>query len=70
MKARDVLQQEVVTVTPEASLKYAVHLMNARHVSGLPGVAREPLAQLIARGDLLIQCAMWASCPHVVVQTV
>lgn len=54
MKARDVMQQKVVTVTPEASLKDAVRLMIDRHVSGLPVVDDAgTVIGILSEGDLL-----------------
>lgn len=54
MKARDLMQQEVVTVTPDTSLKDAVHLMIDRHISGLPVVDEAgTVIGILSEGDLL-----------------
>jgi CBS-domain-containing membrane protein len=54
MKASDVMQKEVVTVTPETSLKDAVHLMVARRISGLPVVDEAGIiVGILAESDLL-----------------
>lgn len=54
MKACDVMQREVITVTPETAIKDAVHLMIDRHIGGLPVIdeAGTPVG-ILSEGDLL-----------------
>jgi CBS domain-containing protein len=54
MKALDVMQRQVVTVTAEASIKDAVHLMTAHRISGLPVVdVHGSVVGILSEGDLL-----------------
>lgn len=54
MKAREVMQRDVATVTPETSLGEAIELMLARRISGLPVVdAAGAVIGILTEGDLL-----------------
>lgn len=54
MKARDIMQREPITATPEMSIEDAVHLMITHRISGLPVV--DPtgvVVGILSEGDLL-----------------
>ena len=54
MKARDVMQREVITVTPETRVEDALRLMARHHISGLPVVdATGTAVGILSEGDLL-----------------
>ncbi len=54
MKASDVMQTEVLTVTPETPVEEAVRVMAQRHISGLPVVDETGAAVgILSEGDLL-----------------
>ena len=54
MKASDVMQGEVITVTPETRIEEALHLMARHHISGLPVVdASGAAVGILSEGDLL-----------------
>lgn len=54
MKVRDVMQPDVVTVTPETPLEKAIEIMLARRISGLPVVdAAGGVIGILTEGDLL-----------------
>ena len=54
MKARDVMTPNVITVTPETSVKDAAQLMLDRQISGLPVITDAgELVGMITEGDLM-----------------
>ena len=54
MKARDIMQREPITATPEMAIENAVHLMVTHRVSGLPVVdANGMVVGILSEGDLL-----------------
>src|SRR6185312_15157454 len=54
MKASDVMQGNVIMVTPETLIKDAVHLMVVHHISGVPVVDETGAAVgILSEGDLL-----------------
>jgi CBS domain-containing protein len=54
MKARDVMQRDVITVTPETRIEDALRLMARDHISGLPVVdATGTAVGILSEGDLL-----------------
>ncbi len=54
MKASDVMQREVITVTPETKVEEAVRLMARHRISGLPVVdATGAAVGILSEGDLL-----------------
>jgi CBS domain-containing protein len=54
MKAKDVMQREVITVTPETRVEDALHLMARHRISGLPVVDGTGVAVgILSEGDLL-----------------
>lgn len=54
MKARDVMQREVATVTPETPIAEAIDIMLTRRISGLPVVdATGAVIGVLTEGDLL-----------------
>lgn len=52
---RDVMTQEVVTVTPETSFREAVRLMEERRIDALPVVEGDRVVGMIAESDLLLK---------------
>src|SRR6185312_1537683 len=54
MRASEVMQRNVITVTPGTLIKDAVHLMVVHHISGLPVVDETGAAVgILSEGDLL-----------------
>lgn len=54
MRVKDLMKSNVVTVTPDNSVKHAAQTMLARGISGLPVVDdRDALVGIITEGDLL-----------------
>ena len=54
MRVKDLMKSNVVTVTPDNSVKHAAQIMLARGISGLPVVDdRDVLVGIITEGDLL-----------------
>lgn len=54
MKALDVMQRDLITVTPDTALDDAVHLMVTHRISGLPVVdASGEVVGILTEGDLL-----------------
>ena len=54
MKALDVMQRDLITVTPDTALDDAVHLMVTHRISGLPVVdASGAVVGILTEGDLL-----------------
>jgi CBS domain-containing protein len=54
MDAADILTKDVITVTPETSIRDAIRLMLEHHVSGLPVVtAANELVGIVTEGDFL-----------------
>lgn len=54
MKASDVMQREVITVTPETRVEEALRVMVRHHISGLPVVDETGTAVgILSEGDLL-----------------
>src|SRR5262249_57975168 len=53
MKISDVMTTDVVTVTPDTTLKKAAGLMLERGISGLPVVEAEELIGVVSETDIL-----------------
>ena len=53
VRASDLMQREVVSIGPEATIKDAVGLMTEFHVSGLPVVDRQRCVGVISMSDIL-----------------
>lgn len=54
MRASQVMQRNVITVTPGTLIQHAVHLMVAHHISGLPVVDEAgAVVGMLSEGDLL-----------------
>jgi CBS domain-containing protein len=53
LKLRDVMSTDVVILPPEATLRAAMDLLTARHISGAPVVAGHDVVGVISATDLL-----------------
>lgn len=53
LRLSDVMQSEVVTVSPEATLRDAVELFATLHISGAPVVAGERVVGVVSTSDIL-----------------
>jgi CBS domain-containing protein len=53
LKLKDIMTTDLVTVTPETSLRDAMDLLAERHVSGAPVVSGNELVGVISASDLL-----------------
>ena len=53
LTVRDIMTREVLTVSPETTLREAMTLLAARHVSGAPVVSGEKLVGMLTATDLL-----------------
>jgi CBS domain-containing protein len=53
LKLRDIMTTDVVTVSPELSLRDCIELLSSRHVSGAPVVAGASVVGVISASDLL-----------------
>ncbi|HEU4564928.1 MAG TPA: CBS domain-containing protein [Gemmatimonadaceae bacterium] len=53
LRVREIMTQDVVTVSPEATLRDAMALLTARHVSGAPVVAGGRVVGVLSGTDLL-----------------
>jgi CBS domain-containing protein len=62
---KDVMVQQVITVSPEMELKDAVALMAERKIGCLPVVADNKLQGLVTETDILMQyCRDLGGCPR------
>lgn len=56
IKAKDIMVQDVLTVTPETSIQKAVQLLLDRRINGLPVVDRKNrLVGIVCQSDLIAQ---------------
>ena len=53
LQIRDVMTRDVLTVTPETTLREAADLFSRRHVSGAPVVVGEKVVGVVSSTDLL-----------------
>lgn len=53
IRVRDVMSREVVTVSPELTLRDTVELLATRHISGAPVVAGHRVVGVISASDVL-----------------
>ncbi|HUO52840.1 MAG TPA: CBS domain-containing protein [Gemmatimonadaceae bacterium] len=53
LKLRDIMTSEVLTVSPELSLREAMEMLARRHVSGAPVVANGEVLGVVSATDLL-----------------
>ena len=49
---RDIMTREVVTVSPDLSIRDAMTLLTSRHISGAPVVAQETVLGVVSLTDL------------------
>ena len=62
LKLRDIMTREVITVSPELSVRAAMELLVEKHVGGVPVVAGSTVVGVVSASDLL---ALAASLPGV-----
>lgn len=62
LKVRDIMTADVVTVSPDLSLRDAMELFSSRHISGAPVAVGGKVVGVVAASDLL---ALAASLPGV-----
>src|SRR5437868_573683 len=53
LKLSDIMTKEVVTVTPQTTLRDTVELFTARHISGAPVVSGNSIVGIISAADVL-----------------
>jgi CBS domain-containing protein len=53
LRLRDIMTTEVLTVTPETSLRAAMELFATRHISGAPVVSGERVVGVISAADVV-----------------
>lgn len=53
LRVKDVMTADVLTVTPETTLREAMELLAMRHVSGAPVIAGEKLVGVVTSADLM-----------------
>ncbi|HJU65084.1 MAG TPA: CBS domain-containing protein [Gemmatimonadaceae bacterium] len=53
LKLRDIMTREVITVSPDLSIRDAMDLLATRHVSGVPVVVGEVVLGVVSTTDLL-----------------
>jgi hypothetical protein len=52
-KLRDIMTREVITVSPELSMRDAMDLLATNHVSGVPVVAGDEVLGVVSATDLI-----------------
>lgn len=53
LSLRDIMTTDVITVTPETSLRAAMELFSAHHISGAPVVAGSKVVGVISANDII-----------------
>ncbi|HEY0971526.1 MAG TPA: CBS domain-containing protein [Gemmatimonadales bacterium] len=53
LRLHDIMTTDVITVTPETSLRSAMELFSARHISGAPVVAGSRVVGVISANDII-----------------
>ena len=53
LKLSEIMTRDVVTVTPETTLREAVELFTAKHISGAPVVSGHGVVGVVSAGDIL-----------------
>lgn len=53
LRLRDIMTTEVITVTPEATLREAAELLAGRHLGGMPVMDGQSVAGVVSATDLL-----------------
>jgi CBS domain-containing protein len=53
LRLRDIMTTDVITVSPELSVRDAMHLLLTRHVTGAPVVAQNRVVGVVSTTDLL-----------------
>lgn len=53
--AKEIMTTDVVTVSPETSVKEAANIMSENNISGLPVVEDEKLVGIVTENDLIIK---------------
>ena len=53
LKLSEIMTRDVVTVTPETTLREAVELFTAKHISGAPVVSGREVVGVVSAGDIL-----------------
>lgn len=63
LRVRDIMTTDVITVSPETTLREAMELFAKRHVSGAPVVAGGELLGVVSSTDLMMFAAALAGVP-------
>src|SRR4051812_29748529 len=63
LQLRDIMTTDVVTVTPETTIREAMELLAARHVSGAPVVNERELVGVVTATDLIALAASLSGTP-------
>lgn len=53
LRVKDIMTSDVVTVTPEMSLREAMELLSSRHISGAPVVVGAKVVGVVSASDLI-----------------
>ena len=53
LRLRDIMTREMVTLEPQMTLREAMEILTARHLSGAPVVSGQKVVGVISAGDLL-----------------
>jgi CBS domain-containing protein len=53
MKVRDIMTRDVFTLAPESTIREAMELLTAKHLSGAPVMAGEELVGVVSMADVL-----------------
>lgn len=53
LKLSEIMTRNVVTVTPETTLREAVELFTAKHISGAPALSGHKVVGVVSAGDIL-----------------
>ena len=62
-RLRDIMTREVVSVSPDVSIRDAMGLLSSRHISGVPVVAGHDIVGVITSTDLMAFAAELSNAP-------
>ena len=63
LRVRDIMTTEIVTLTPQATIREAMELLSRRHVSGAPVVSGDALVGVVTASDLMAFAAALPGVP-------
>jgi CBS domain-containing protein len=62
-RLRDIMTREIVSVSPDLSIRDAMSLLSSRHISGVPVVAGSDIIGVVTSNDLMAFAAELSSAP-------